>query len=247
MKKCPNCANEIPDDSRVCPSCARELDPAPQAPVVSAPLPDAKTSGKAVASLILSFFSWMFIPGVIAVVLGHLAYSEVKKSAGKLKGKGVAIAGLILGYGGIALIPFLLIVAAIAIPNLLKSRQAANEASAVGNLRTLNTALVTYADSYHKGFAPDIASLGPAPAGVEAGAEAAGLIDEVLASGEKSGYVFNYSVTEIDADGVLVGYKITAVPLSPGDTGQRFFFTDQTGVIRMERGRPATESSPPLE
>lgn len=248
MKICPYCAKEIQDEATVCQFCNREIVAAPAVSPVSAPLPVARTSGKAVASLILSFFSLFFIPGVIAVVLGHMAYSEIKKSAGQLKGQGVALAGLILGYLGIAAIPFLLIIAAIAIPNLLRARTAANEASAVGSLRTLNVALVTYASTYPaQGFAPDIASLGSPPAGVQSDAHAAGLIDEVLASGRRSGYVFTYTVTEKDANGSLTGYTITAEPAVPGSTGQRYLFTDQSGVIRMERDRPATQESPPLE
>ena len=59
-------------------------------------------------------------------------------------GDGMAIAGLVLGYIGFAAIPFILIIAAIAIPNLLRARMAANEASAVGSLRTINVAALSY-------------------------------------------------------------------------------------------------------
>src|SRR6185437_5026044 len=88
-------------------------------------------------------------------------------------------------------VAIILIIAAIAIPNLLRSRMAANEASAVGSLRTINTAEVTYASTYPDvGFA-DLASLGGS-GGTSTGA---GLIDSVLAGGAKSGYSFTVATT----------------------------------------------------
>jgi len=96
-----------------------------------------ESSGKATASMVcgILFFVWPFT-AIAAVVLGHLALAEIKKSAGRLAGRGMAMAGLILGYIGVAMVPFILIIAAIAIPNLLRAKMAANEASAVGTLRT---------------------------------------------------------------------------------------------------------------
>src|SRR5213075_3221594 len=91
-------------------------------------------------------------------------------------------------------VAIILIIAAIAIPNLLRSRIAANEASAVGSLRTPNTAEVTYQSTYpDQGFACTLAALGgtttpPTSAG-------AGLIDATLTSGKKSGYSFATSTT----------------------------------------------------
>src|SRR4051812_3049001 len=83
-------------------------------------------------------------------------------------------------------VAIILIIAAIAIPNLLRSRIAANEASAVGSIRTINTSEVTYASTYpNVGFAT-LANLG----GSGGSATGAGLVDSVLASGTKSGYVF---------------------------------------------------------
>ncbi|MGZ4819831.1 MAG: prepilin-type N-terminal cleavage/methylation domain-containing protein, partial [Terriglobales bacterium] len=87
-------------------------------------------------------------------------------------------------------VAIILIIAAIAIPNLLRSRIAANEASAVGSARTINTAEVTFASTYpNHGFAT-LAQLGPPTSG-SVGDTGAGLLDSVLASGTKSGYVFS--------------------------------------------------------
>jgi type II secretory pathway pseudopilin PulG len=206
----------------------------------------AKTSGKAVASLILGFFSIFMLPAIVGVVLGHIAWSEIKRSAGKLKGQGLALAGLILGYLGIAALPFVLIIAAIAIPNLLRARQAANEASAVASLRALNTALVVYNSTYQRGFPADLGALRPPQANAPADASAANLIDDLLASGRKRGYDFTYTVRAKDEKGFPNAYSIQADPVESGATGRRHFFTDESGVIRFERDRPARETSPPL-
>jgi prepilin-type N-terminal cleavage/methylation domain-containing protein len=143
-------------------------------------------------------------------------------------------------------VAIILIIAAIAIPNLLRSRMAANEASAVGSLRTINTAEVTYATSYPtEGFAAALTNLGGAAPCGPATIATACLIDEVLsATGTKSGYTFT-------APGVApiprVTYTATADPTAVGSSGQRSFFTDQSGVIRYDTtGAPATAASPAL-
>ena len=83
-------------------------------------------------------------------------------------------------------VAIILIIAAIAIPNLLRSRIAANQASAVGSLRTLNTSEVTYSSTFNVGFSVDLQSLAPtATAAANPTSTAAGLIDSVLAGGIK--------------------------------------------------------------
>jgi type IV pilus assembly protein PilA len=124
-------------------------------------------------------------------------------------------------------VAIILIIAAIAIPNLMKSRMAANESSAVGSVRTLNTAEVTYAASCPDvGFSAALTDLyggGPCPGGQ-------GIIDDVLSTGTKSGYSFAYAT--VATNGLNTTYTVAATPLSTGTTGQRGFFSDQTGVIR---------------
>ena len=145
-------------------------------------------------------------------------------------------------------VAIILIIAAIAIPNLLRSRIAANEASAVGSMRTVNTAEITYASTYPEcGFAP-LASLG----GNGGSATGAGLVDSVLASGNKSGYTIAAAASggtnPCTSGGIPnTSYKATGVPLSVGRTGQRYFFTDQSGVIRYNAAGAATATSNALQ
>ena len=137
-------------------------------------------------------------------------------------------------------VAIILIIAAIAIPNLLRSKMAANEASAVGSLRTINTASVAYSTSYTT-YPSSLAVLGPVSGGGSASSTTADLIDSVLAAGSKSGYTFSYT-----AGGSNLSYTLVADPTSPGVTGQRHFFTDQSGVIRADPGTTATVSSTPI-
>jgi prepilin-type N-terminal cleavage/methylation domain-containing protein len=156
-------------------------------------------------------------------------------------------------------VAIILIIAAIAIPNLLRSRIAANQASAVGSLRTLNTAEVTYSTTYNVGFTPNLADLGPPAAGSNPSASFAGLVDEVLSGigsaggtaanplvSTKSGYQFTYAVTATDTNGHTITYSIEATPVSPGTTGTNFYYTDQSGVIRQNSTTVAGSTDSPL-
>ena len=134
-------------------------------------------------------------------------------------------------------VAIILIIAAIAIPNLLRSKMAANEASAVGSLRTLNTSSVAFSTTY--GNYPHILSdLGPSTAPTSTAAD---LIDSALVTGSKSGYSFSYT-----AASPWQQYTITASPINAGVTGQRYFFTDQSGVIRVNLSTTASSADNPI-
>jgi len=157
-------------------------------------------------------------------------------------------------------VAIILIIAAIAIPNLLRSRIAANQSSAVGSLRTLNTAEVTYATTYNVGYSSTLGDLGPPPAGSSPVATAAGLIDEVLSgvngsgggtgsaatASAKSGYAFVYSPAATDTSGRINLYCITATPVAVGTTGTNYYYTDQSGVIRQNSTTVAGSTDSPL-
>jgi type IV pilus assembly protein PilA len=192
------------------------------------------------------FFFWP-LSAVAAVVLGHVALGEIKRSAGRLAGRGMAIGGLVAGYIGIGIVP-VLVIAAIAIPNVLRSRMAANEASAVGALRTYNLALESYADKCPlQGYPPSLASLGPGPSGGDACAHA-DLVDSLLGQEMpvKSGYRFFYTPENRARSGRVVSYALAADPAAPGTTGIRHFFTDESLVIRSSARGGADVHSEPL-
>ena len=148
-------------------------------------------------------------------------------------------------------VAIILIIAAIAIPNLLRSRIAANQASAVGSLRTINTAQITYASTYNSGYAGALSYLGPPAAGALPTSLLAGLLDEILAGGTtvnesvKSGYLFKYSPAAA-VQGRIDTYAVTAEPSTVGTTGSNFYFTDMSGVIRQNSTQLAAVTDSPI-
>jgi prepilin-type N-terminal cleavage/methylation domain-containing protein len=130
-------------------------------------------------------------------------------------------------------VAIILVIAAIAIPSLIRSRIAADQASAIESLRVLGTSEVTYAAIFGSGYSSTLAALGPVPPGDVATASAAGLIDDLLASGYKSGYHFTYTPTLLDPSGRYNGYTILADPLQVGISGVNFYYEDETHIVRM--------------
>ena len=137
-------------------------------------------------------------------------------------------------HKGFSLIELLLVVAvitiiaAIAIPNFLRSRLRANEASAVASLRVINTAAVTYSITYpDMGYPAQLLTLGGANPCVANSGQAC-LIDDILSQGNKGGYNFAWT-----GDGAVpsVTFTLTSTPQVIGASGQRMFCSDQTGLI----------------
>jgi type IV pilus assembly protein PilA len=128
-------------------------------------------------------------------------------------------------------VAIILIIAAIAIPNLLRARMAANESSAVASIRTINTAEITYSSSYPTvGYAPNLSSLGGITPCTPSSTTAC-LIGSDLAAGAKSGYNF----VAIGAGGPpAVMYYATAVPVQVNQTGVRSFCSFEDAVIRVQ-------------
>src|ERR1035441_5807736 len=145
----------------------------------------------------------------------------------------------IIGGCFVLLIPVLLIVAAVAIPQVLKVRKVASETSAIQTVRTIESAEVNYSSTYPvNGYACSLATLGGDPGSGAATAQAAQMIDPALAaSGQKNGYIFTVTCggkTTDDGHDTYTAYKITGVPQTVGKTGDRGYCSDQNGDIKYD-------------
>jgi type II secretory pathway pseudopilin PulG len=193
-------------------------------------------TGLAITSLVLGILNLVpcvgifLIPTIVGITISGVALNKTMRFPRQYGGKPFAIAGLVTNL--VAVVVMVPMIAAIAIPNLLASRRAANEGSAQQNLRTIYAAEQTYRETTGKGEYGTLANL-----------RSAALISDDLASGVRWGY--QYKVEMISS----AGFEVMAVPTEYGSSGSRSFFIDETGVLRGDDlgGREATRSTPTID
>lgn len=140
-------------------------------------------------------------------------------------------------------VAIILIVAAIAIPNFIRAKISANEASAVTSIHAVNTSEIGYSSAYPDlGFSANLSNLGYGGGGT-CSSTAACFLDPALASGQKSGYTFTYVPS---GSNPVTGYTLNADPQSYGLTGQTGYYSDETNVIHYNATGTAGPTDPSL-
>jgi hypothetical protein len=245
LKQCTNCRGNLADFVAVCPFCG-VAQPLPQ---FVAPQPGwglaPQNSNKALASVICGALFFFTPAAIAAVILGHLALSDIKRSVGRLTGQGLAVAGLVMGYIGIAFAALFFIAVGIGVRNAMRQNVSANELASIQTMKKYNEALKAYAEKCpQQGYPAALASLGPG----SGDCTRANLLDagQTMARPVKLGYQFAYSPGEAGAERVTV-FALVASPVQPGITGKRYFFLDEGGVIRQADSRIVGPRSDPVD
>ncbi|MFH1407134.1 MAG: TM2 domain-containing protein [Candidatus Omnitrophota bacterium] len=185
-------------------------------------------NGQVGKGILIFLTSWLIIPWIIGI---FDAYNVAKKiNEGKIissSTNGCLVAAIFI-IAIFSIISMMGLLAAIAIPNLMRARHNAGEASAIASLRNISVACESFRVAESKAAYPaSLAALG---------ATTQPYIDTVLASGRKQGYDFSYKLVSPNR------YTCTATPVTQNVTGTRVFFVDETGVIRLHDA-----TGPPIE
>jgi len=249
--KCLSCGFVGWADQETCKKCGASLTaPLPETRFEQSPYPGAQPSyqqrppqnlkqGLAITSLVFGILNFVTLGllglgAITGVILGVVALRKANRRPDVYGGQGFAIAGLTTNL--VWLVLALPLMAAIAIPNLLAARRAANEGAAMASLRTISVAEQSYYSKRHVyGTLEELS--------------ADQLIEPNLATGVHSGYNFSVRVSGKSVTNSVPDFEATAAPVDYGKSGRRSFLIDETGVMRAAdiRGREASRSVRPLE
>lgn len=174
------------------------------------------------------------VGAILGITLAVVALRKINQNPLKYGGKEFATAGLVTSILSFAIIVPVGLIAAIAIPNLLAARRAANEGSTIQALRVVSAAESTYS-SVHGTY------------GTLEELAAEQLIDREIGAGTRHGYLIRIDVSNSESENP-VGFQLVAVPLTYPNSGRRSFYLDETGIIRASdaQGRDATKLDDPL-
>ena len=237
---CLGCGNSLAEGERFCGICGRDSQAGAGVraidPSVAFGLPP-ETSGKAIFSLISGILFLIPPFSLVAVIFGHLSLSEIRKSAGRLTGRGLAIAGLVLGYLGVLEIVGLIILGIAATPSTNKAAMRKmmlmnNENSVVASVRSLNTAEIAYAQAHRdSGYTCSLSDLSGTWG-----------ISGDLASGRKNGYRYELrGCAAAKANGPATKYQLVAYPEVAKKSGTPAFCSNESDVIKLARSGSAQE------
>lgn len=231
---CLGCGNGMSEGERFCGICGRDSSATsarpPIDPAVAFGLPP-ETSGKAIFSLISGLLFIILPFSLAAIIFGHLSLSEIRHSGGRLAGKGLAVAGLVLGYMGVVALLALIVWSGLYVRQREKSIaekvKAVNyENPVVSAVRSLNMAEIAYAQSHREaGYTCSLSEL----------KDAWGLNNE-LAHGQQDGYIFEVNgCTAAKANGPIAKYQVVAYPAATNKAGTPAFCSNESDVIKVAR------------
>jgi len=237
---CLGCGNGMSEGERFCGVCGRDSLAASAGPAVDPAVAfglPPETSGKAIFSLVSGLLFLILPFSLAAVIFGHLSLSDIRKSGGRLTGKGLAIAGLVLGYMGVVVILALIVSAGFYARQ--RERSVAQKVKVVnyGNpvvsaVRTLNTAEIAYAQAHRDtGYTCSLSDL-----------QGAWGFGSDLAHGQKYGYIFELKgCTAAKANGPIAKYQLVAYPAATNKTGTNAFCSNESDVIKVARSGSAQD------
>lgn len=251
--KCPTCGLVQWAESDICKRCGAQFGsggavsqqsfPAeqtfqPHQPYANSYASEAQLKqGLAIASMVMAIIAFpttFLLIGLllapIAVIMGIVALRRATKNPMTYGGKGFAVAGI--AVGSVVCVFFVPLIAAIAIPNLLASRRAANEGSALDSLEIIALAQDKHSSNDVAGDCGDLMML----------AAKNMIVDAKVASGKKNGYKFTAGGNQSDTDGC----EVRATPESKSAGNRSFYFSSSDNIVRVAmNGEPANRTDPP--